>query len=406
LISEPRTTAAGSHESRFWTASRSRSIALWLLKVLALVIYSLVVAELFIRLFDPQALVPRYVTGTPWGIRGNIPNARYWHQTPEVKVQYRINSQGMRADRDYPLQKPAGTCRIALFGDSFFVGYELDLKDTFATQLEQQLRAEGFNAEVLNFSVSGFGTAEMLRQYEKVGRTFDPDIVLFEWHSTDPDDNVRSSLYRLQNGTLRTYRNRYLPGVPVQDFLMKSSLYRVIADNSHLYAFIRERVAGSVKRLLVKLRRVPRGTAGTAVADEAPPTDQLSVQARWSSPDIKLSAALLTHAEDLVRAEDRDFYVVEIPARTSRTQFRSTITVLPPDTLEHLKIISPLAAFADAARPDLKLYYERGHGHLTPTGVRLLTAEGLRAIEGSPQLARCSVPAAAVAPERHGSGKT
>ena len=220
MISEPRTTAAGSHESRFWTASRSRSIALWLLKVLALVIYSLVVAELFIRLFDPQALVPRYVTGTPWGIRGNIPNARYWHQTPEVKVQYRINSQGMRADRDYPLQKPAGTCRIALFGDSFFVGYELDLKDTFATQLEQQLRAEGFNAEVLNFSVSGFGTAEMLRQYEKVGRTFDPDIVLFEWHSTDPDDNVRSSLYRLQNGTLRTYRNRYLPGVPVQDFLM------------------------------------------------------------------------------------------------------------------------------------------------------------------------------------------
>ncbi len=73
-------------------------------------------------------------------------------------------------------------------------------------------------------------------------------------------------------------------------------------------------------------------------------------------------------------AQNIDFYVVEIPTRTSRTEFRSTVERLPPETRERLKIISPLAAFARAARPDLKLYYEQGHGHLTPTGVR--TADG------------------------------
>ena len=408
MISEPGAGADESRNSVYWTTSRVRSIALRLFKILALVAYSLAFAEAFVRVFSPQALVPRYVTGTPWGIRGNIPNARYWHQTPEVKVQYRINSQGMRADREYPFQKPTGTCRIAVFGDSFLVGYELDLNDTFTTQLEQRLRAQGFNAEVLNFSVSGFGTAEMLRAYERFGRKFDPDLVLFEWHSTDPDDNVRSGLYRLERGKISPGRAQYLPGIRAQDFLMKFRLYRLIADNSHLYAFIRERVAATVKGLLVARQHTLRGPTTITPEESVAANQGRSPATKGSSPDIELSAALLTHVQDMVLAEHRDFYVVEIPTRTSRTQFRSTIEMLPPDTREHLKIISPLAAFTKAARPDLKLYYERGHGHLTPTGARILTDEGLEAIEESPQLARCAFlfrkrPAAA---ERHGFGTT
>jgi hypothetical protein len=102
-----------------------------------------------------------------------------------------------------------------------------------------------------------------------------------------------------------------------------------------------------------------------------------------------LSAALLTHTQDLTMAEHRDFYVVEIPARIARTQFRSTVEMLPPETRGRLKIISPMTGFKNAARPDLKLYYERGHGHLTPTGARLLTEAGLVAVATSPQLVRC-----------------
>src|SRR4051794_17076478 len=124
-----------------------------LLIAFALALYSFVFAECFLRILDPQPILPRYVTGTAWGVRGNIPNARYWHRTAEVTVEYRINAQGMRADRDYPLAKPPGVCRIALFGDSFFMGYELALEDTFAAKLEKRLNARGVTAEVLNFSV-------------------------------------------------------------------------------------------------------------------------------------------------------------------------------------------------------------------------------------------------------------
>jgi hypothetical protein len=408
LISDPGADGSCGADAR--VAGTARSAAVRLLRILALLAYSLVFAEAFIRVFSPRPLLPRYVTGTPWGIRGNIPHAHYWHHTPEVRVQYRINGEGMRADREYSFQKPAGTCRIAVFGDSFLVGYELDLKDTFTTQLEQRLRTRAVNAEVLNFSVSGFGTAEMLRDYEQFGRKFDPDLVLFEWHSTDPDDNVRSGLYRLKNGILEPDRRKYLPGIQLQDFLMKSRLYRLIADNSQLYALIRERAAGSVKRWLVTQRRSShRGGAEAAPQEQAASDEESSPAARWSSRDIQLSAALMAHARDLVTAEHRDFYVVEIPTRVTRTQFRSTVEMLPPETRAWMKVISPLSAFKRAARPDLKLYYEEGHGHLSPTGARILADEGLKAIEGSPQLARCTTTpasAAGTAAERHGPGTT
>ena len=54
-----------------------------------LVLYTLLFAEGFVRVFDPQPLMPRYISGTDWGVRGNIPHARYWHHTPEIDVQYR-----------------------------------------------------------------------------------------------------------------------------------------------------------------------------------------------------------------------------------------------------------------------------------------------------------------------------
>src|SRR5262245_61865219 len=134
----------------------ARTIAVWT----GLAIYALVLAELCVRWMAPVPLMPRYVTGTAWGVRGNIPGAVYRHVTPEVNVEYRINSQGMRADREFSPAPDSQHCRIAMIGDSFFMGYELDLKDTIATQLEESLASQGQSAEVLNFSVSGFGTAE------------------------------------------------------------------------------------------------------------------------------------------------------------------------------------------------------------------------------------------------------
>jgi hypothetical protein len=333
---------------------------------IGLFFYTWLFAEIFFRIFNPQPIMPRYVTGTEWGVRGNIPNARYWHRTPEADVQYRINGEGMRADRDYPLEKPSGTCRIALFGDSYFMGYELDLEDTFAYQLEKRLKEAGIHAEVLNFSVSGFGTAEMIKAYEGFGRRFDPDIVIFEWDEISPDNNVRSDLFQVSNGLLRRAAPTYLPAIRVQDLLMKSAIYRFVADNSQVYTFIRERVAGIVQDVLLRVQALANRTA--AGAQSASIDDYPTL----------LSGLLLQYANETISNENREFVVVEIPRRMSRVSFESALDLLPVQTREQVKVLSPIATFRSAANPDTKLYFEKGHGHLTARGVELL----LDSVEG------------------------
>ena len=351
------------------------------LLAIALILYTVLFAEAFVRIVDPQPVMPRYVTGTPWGVRGNIPKARYWHHTPEVTVEYRINSQGCARIGIIRSRSPPGMCRIALLGDSFFIGYELDLKDTFAVQLENALRRRGFNAEVLNFAVSGFGQAEMLITYDRYAKKFDPDVVVFQWHSSDPDDNVRSGLYRLIGKHLERARPQYLPGVKIQDSLMKSNLYRFIADNSQLYSAIRTQVALEAKILLVRLRRAK-------VREEN--AEQASIT---GTPRAKramaLSAALLEEAEREATQDHRDFLVVDIPRAVGRTEFSSTIEDLRAVIRPGMKIVSPVQAFAAVARPDRKLFYEKGQGHFTPSGVRVLTKEVVKQLAASPSLTAC-----------------
>lgn len=356
----------------------------------ALVLYTLLFAEGFVRVFDPQPLMPRYITGTAWGVRGNIPNARYWHHTTEVDVQYRINGEGLRADRDYPLRKPPGTCRIGIFGDSFLFGLEVDLRDSFAERLERRLRELGFPVEVLNFSVGGFGTAEMLQTYEQFGRKFDLDVVLFSWDASDLTDNVRSDLYRLKSGKLERANREYLPAVNVQDFLMRHRLYRFVADHSELYTFVRDRMSLLLKTRLQSERKQSLTAADLGDAEGGATALDDDLDELQHRNKIELSAAILTHVDDVVTSSGADFYLIDIPAKLSRTEFASPLEMLPAAVRSRLQIIAPLAALSRAARPDLKLFYEKGQGHFTPTAIGILVAEAVKSIASSPRLASCA----------------
>jgi hypothetical protein len=370
-----------------------RRISSWPARALAfaaLAAYTLMFSELFVRIVDPQAVMPRYITGTPWGVRGNIPNAHYRHHTPEVDVEYRINAQGLRADREYPPAKPPGTCRIAVFGDSFMFGLEADLKDTFADRLEKALRARGIAVEVLNFAVGGFGTAEMLQTYEQFGRKFDPDIVIFSWDLSDLNDNVRSDLYRLEQGRLERAHATYLPAIGIQDTLMRYRIYRFIADHSQLYTFVRERVNAFMKRRLLRVQKERLGAEQPAEAEEGAAPVEKDLDELQHRNKIDLSVAILERAHEEVSGNGSDFYLIGIPARVSRTEFSSPLDVLPESARAQMAIISPEAAMRRAARPDLKLYYEKGLGHFTPAGIGILTGEAVKVLEGSPRLKSCA----------------
>lgn len=352
-----------------------RALAYSLIAV-ALGVYSLVFAESFVRAFAPQAFVPRVIDAATYGVRMNRPGAVYAQRTPEMSAEVRINAQGLRADREYPLEKPFGVRRIAMFGDSYFLGYEAAIEDVAATRLEEDLRAARCPVEVLNFAVSGFGTGEMLRTLEAKGLAFRPDVVLFQWHHSDPDDNRRSHLYALNNGVLAATGADYAPAIGARKALEGNPLYRRIASQSHLYTIIRERASRYVRRLM----------AGHVFSRK---TTSASISEPMAS---KTDVAMLDRAESLAHAAGAAFFVVDVPGVQSRTRFRSSFYLLPPEVAARANYVTPLAAFETAASNTEKLYWEKGHRHLTPKGNALLarvTADRLLADPSARVLLAC-----------------
>jgi hypothetical protein len=91
---------------------------------------------------------------------------------------YHYNMQAIRAPHDTAPTAPAGTTRIALFGDSFVHGDEVPFEDSIGAHLERRLRAAGFDVEVLNFGVSAYGTDQAFLRWRSLGKTFAPEVVI------------------------------------------------------------------------------------------------------------------------------------------------------------------------------------------------------------------------------------
>jgi len=314
-------------------------------------VLALLAGEVFVRFYNPQVLFPRYVTDSPFGIRVNVPNARYWHTSPEMTAEFRINSMGIRSDREYAFEKPPGTLRIIGLGDSFTQGYEVNVEDTYLYRLEKMLKELGYSVEVINFGVSGYGNAEELIMLKEFGFRFDPDVVILGYFQNDLDDNVRSDLYRLdENDQLVRASATYLPAIGIRNRLYSFGLYRWLAAKSHLFALVRERMAAIVKRRMVQDNMA-------VVAGQ-----EHDSQRTGADYGKRLAARLLDEVKAECDRRGSKFVLLDIP------DFRLRDSNLPVDLLSKVPvedIIRPLDEFrAHASQTDL--YRQHGHFHWTP----------------------------------------
>lgn len=85
-----------------------------------------------------------------------------------------INADGIRSNRAYSREKPAGVRRILVFGDSFAAGQYVSNEQRFSEILER--RNEGL--EVINFGLEGTGTDQQLLVFRELGRAYEHDLVL------------------------------------------------------------------------------------------------------------------------------------------------------------------------------------------------------------------------------------
>jgi hypothetical protein len=103
----------------------------------------------------------------------------------------RTNRWGMRDDRDYDLERPAGTYRVVMLGSSHLMGWGAPREALFEALMEERMNKElagkpwdGY--ELLNFGVNGYSPICQVTYLKEKGLRFHPDAVWFIAHSNDP----------------------------------------------------------------------------------------------------------------------------------------------------------------------------------------------------------------------------
>jgi hypothetical protein len=96
------------------------------------------------------------------------------------------NSQGIRGRDEYSYEKPPGTLRVLVLGDSFTFGEEVSDHETFPFYLQKMMP----DSEVLNFGIHGYGHDQMLIYLQEEGSKYHPDIVVLGFVYGDMKRNL------------------------------------------------------------------------------------------------------------------------------------------------------------------------------------------------------------------------
>lgn len=165
-------------------------------------VFSLLLAEFLLRLIGYSHVSfyePSVCCGTAL-----IPNTEGWWQQ-EGEAYVRINRAGLR-DHEHAIAKPPNSLRIAILGDSYAEAFQVPMEQAFWSVLERTLAdcqaLNGKNIEVINFGVSGYGTAQALQTLRHRVWPYHPDIVMLAFVT---GNDVRNNSRLLEGDGARPY---------------------------------------------------------------------------------------------------------------------------------------------------------------------------------------------------------
>jgi lysophospholipase L1-like esterase len=247
------------------------------------------------------------------------PNEHGWYRA-EGEAYVVINREGMR-DKERSRAKPNGTFRIALLGDSMTEAVQVPLEHTLAAVMEQELRGKPLpgskTVEVLNFGVSGYGTAQQYLQLRHRVWEFQPDAVVL---AVTTANDIRNNSKALEWERMRPFFD-LADGKLVLDesfrdseaFRLRSSPWmRVIygaINASRVLQLVREGRNSWTRRQLIA--RQERDTQG--MGQDGTPLDEMvfqePVDTEWKHA-WSITERLLLEMRDEVARHKAKFFVV------------------------------------------------------------------------------------------------
>lgn len=323
--------------------------------------FSALVLEMGVLLaVGEQAKFPRHVVGTEFGVRVNEPGARYRHKSADGTFWFEINSRGLRADREYPYEKPEGVSRIVSLGDSFTAGYEVAGDETFSAVLEQELIEDGYRVEVLNAGVSGYSNAEAVIYFERELLRYDPDVVLLSFYANDLVDNVRTGLFEMKDGRLEQTAESYVPAGGLGNFLNTNPIFNWLSGYSNAFVFVKERLTHLAKRGMLADNRANVEGASTEAAEKR------------SRDQRRLAAGILDRLYEIAHARGIPLVIQSIP-HPKGGEDPELLEMFPLEVFEvdreGLYFVSLVPVLSKRLGRET-LYNARSHGHWTAVSHR------------------------------------
>lgn len=107
-------------------------------------------------------------------------------------VQVTTNSHGFR-DTEYPIEKPAGTYRIMLLGDSLTFGWGVEAEARFGNLLEKKineyLKQSGSKTKVqiVNTGIGNYNTVQEVNLFKGLADQWRPDMVIINYFINDAE---------------------------------------------------------------------------------------------------------------------------------------------------------------------------------------------------------------------------
>ncbi|MDD5025966.1 MAG: SGNH/GDSL hydrolase family protein [Candidatus Peribacteraceae bacterium] len=336
------------------------------------------------------------------------PHAEGWHRDEGMNF-VRISSEGLHDD-EHSLQKPAGTLRIAVLGDSFTEAFQVSLPEAFWSVMRQEIAmCEGdFSIESINFGVGGYGTAQELLMLRNRVWLYDPDIVLLAFFAGNDIRNNSSTLegdllrpYFTVRGTTLTEDLSFLrdPTFIRQSSVLRTAWASVVNHSRFLQGvsllwhtaegFVRARFEG--KPIAFKHDNTPAAQEGWSEAgipewSFLPPSDA-STRDAWA-----VTEALILEMNQEVSAHGKRFAMIVFSSAISvhpdpsvRAQFASSIGA-PSLTYTEDRIVrfakdhgipalpltKPLLPYAEQSKQFLHSFNGTGKGHWNTLGHRIV----------------------------------
>jgi len=199
-----------------------KTLLLTVLGILSLITVSF---EIVLKRFFPFAtgtighLNAAHSLAYGWGYNPHELTRTLNPDTGEVFIS-QLNNNGWR-DKDRSYENRDHSFRIIVIGDSVTFGAIVPEDKTYTRILEDKLRAEGYNVEVINIAYSGWDTEQELEAFKREALLYNPGLVISQFCTNDLDsfaclsDEAKKSFglqrpfyYKLdENNTLIKCRN-------------------------------------------------------------------------------------------------------------------------------------------------------------------------------------------------------